>query len=81
MHYHRILVSAAIVCLAALGHVVAFVGPLIVAPLMYLVRDAPAAALHLFVVSIKPAAFRMIGLLAPEYRESWLTDGQSLGAT
>lgn len=80
MHYHRILVSAAIACLASLGHVVAFVGPLIVAPLMYLVRDAPAAALHLLVASVKPIAFRTLGLLSPEYRESWLTDGQSLRA-
>ena len=80
MRYSRMLFSLLTAIVALTGHVVAFVGPLIVAPLMYLVRDAPAAAVHLLVASIKPIAFRTIGRLSPEYRESWLTDGQSLRA-
>lgn len=65
---------------ARVGHVLAYVGPLIMAPLMYFVRDAPAASVNLFIVSIKPVAYRLIALLKPEYRESWLTGGRSLQA-
>lgn len=77
----RYLRTFMIVAIACLGHAVAFVGPLIVAPLMFLIRDAPAAAAHLFVALVNPVAFRLIALLKPEYRESWLTDGHSLQAT
>lgn len=80
MRFSQFLARAVIVCLAHLGHVVAFVGPLIVAPIMFLIRDAPAAALNLFIVSVSPIGFRVLRLLKPEYRESWLTDGQSLQA-
>lgn len=80
MSYRRFFVTAALACLACIGHAVAYVGSLIMAPLMYLVRDAPASALNLFVVTVSPIAFRVLQLLKPEYRESWLTDGHSLRA-
>ena len=78
MSLHRYLLAAALFGFARVGHFLAYVGPLIMAPLLYLVRDAPAAALNLFIVTVKPIAFRMIKRLKPEYRESWLTDGHSL---
>ncbi|MGD9476140.1 hypothetical protein [Shinella sp. G-2] len=81
MRYSRMLAFLLNACIVCIGHVAAFVGPLIVAPLMYLIRDAPAVAVHLFVTWIKPAAFRVLGVLSAEYRDSWLTDGQSLRAT
>ena len=81
MRYSQFLKGLVIFCLVYIGHAVAYVGPLIMAPVMYLVRDAPAAAIHLFVASVKPAAFRLIERLKPVYRESWLTDGRSLRVT
>lgn len=81
MRYSQFLTRLVIVCLNHIGHAVAFVGPLIIAPVMFLIRDAPAAAIDLFVASVKPIGFRLIELLKPEYRESWLTDGRSLRAT
>ena len=74
------LVSVVFGGFARVGHVLAYVGPLIMMPLMYLVRDAPAADINLFVTSIKPTAYRLIALLKPEYRDSWLTYGRSLQA-
>lgn len=74
------LVSVVLGGFARVGHVLAYVGPLIMMPLMYLVRDAPVADINLFIASIKPTAYRLIALLKPEYRESWLTDGHSLPA-
>lgn len=79
MRFCRVLLTAAIALFAFAGHVVAIVGPLIMAPLVYFIRDAPAA-FHVFVALLKPVAYRVIGSLKPEYRESLLTSGHSLQA-
>lgn len=79
MRFYYALRSVAIALIALAGHAVTIVGPLIAAPLIYLIRDAPATFWP-SVAPVRPIACRIVSHLKPEYRESLRTAGLSLRA-
>lgn len=74
----RIFSYAYAALVSAIGFCLAIVGPLIAAPVMSFIRDAPAAALFLFNMPGQLVDFVKISILKPVYRESYETHGLSL---
>ena len=64
----------------SLDYCLALVAPLIAEPVMFFIRDAPAAAAYLFRPPAQLIDFARISMLKPEYRESYETHGLSLSS-
>ncbi len=78
MSYRRYLVHAFISLTSLIGVILDRVCRIALAPFVVLLRETPASAEFAILPRIKAIYFTVIGLLKPEYRESYDTNGLSL---
>ncbi|MGC4411294.1 hypothetical protein D4A92_09460 [Rhizobium rosettiformans] len=76
--YRMIILHSLALVAAVLVSAATRVAEFVLAPMIHLVRDAPVAFALSWLPRFKAVAFAFIGNLKPVYRESLLTNGQSL---